>query len=154
MDKNKVEFKNIKNEELEWFIEPDPMKFLNVPQLQSGLIYGIDISAYNPNNPGKYELNITVEKFNKVEHGVYSFKSKTLSVFEIPIPYESEPTPALLFEFIRMAAFYFYKLFEEKKVNTREASTQLSVPLFEELKDQIQRYIDHWMNNVRQLPLN
>jgi hypothetical protein len=154
MEIDKVEFKNIKNEELEWFVEPDPMKFINIPQGQSNLIYGIDISEYKPDKPGKYDLNITVEKFNKVEHGVYSFRAKTLSVFEIPIPYESEPTPALLFEFVCMAAYYFYKHFEERKVNTREFATQLDAPRFEDLKDQIQRYIDHWVLNVRQLPLN
>ena len=140
---------------LEWFIEPDDFKYLNKKKVGAGPMYKIWISSYNENSPHLYHVKITVEMVTKINHGIYSFRAITSTLFkDVPIDYNVDPTPEFIFLFVEIAGLDFYKVFQEKSVNTLEQAIQVFPPNLAESRQAIQKSIDHWNFELRKLPLN
>lgn len=138
----------------EWFQEPDHLKFLNIQQTDNGLQYGLQISSYNHQESDFYIFDVMMEKVVKTVTNLVNLKAVAVARFKIKLEKNIIPEPKLYFLFIETGTKQFVNEYYERTRETIHYARRIPIPVFDELKDQIQTYIDNWDKNVRFAALN
>lgn len=137
----------------EWFQEPNRLKFINIPQTDNGLDYSLFISPYNHKEPDLYTFEVVMEKRVGSITDV-NFKSIAIGRFKIKLAKSIIPEPKLYFLFIETATKQFVNEFVDRTKDTLHQFHRIPIPVFEELKGQLQTYLDNWDKNIRHSALN
>jgi hypothetical protein len=137
----------------EWFQEPNHLKFLNVPQTDNGLDYGLNITPYDHKQPDFYTFEIIMEKRVGSVTEV-NFKAVAIGRFKVKLIKSIIPEPKLYFLFLETATKILWNEMVDRTKNTVHQFHRVALPVFAELEPQLQKYIDHWDKNVRHTVLN
>ena len=141
-------------EVVRWFQEPNDHKFLGILQTQRGLTYGLHISTYNIKEPDVYYFEVMILKVTDTATGEKSFDAETRSKFKITLAKNIIPEVKLYFTFIEVATKQFVNEFNERTKNTRFYFDRIAVPQIEQMRVQIQQYLDMWDKDLRHVALN
>jgi len=137
----------------EWKQNKNTIDFIGIEQENKQPVYTISISKYNYKRPNIYSIKVEVIKTIGV-YDIYSFIAKTTSVYEQLIPFKSKPQVELLWVFIQRSAFDFWQEYTKRTKDTSYQFLTINPPILDDMKAEIQKYIDNWGFHVRQLPLN
>lgn len=137
----------------EWIQELNPLKFINIPQTDNGLQYGLAISSYNHKEPDVYTFEVIMEKRVGSATDI-NFKAIAIGRFKIKLEKSIIPEAKLYFLFLEAATKQFVNEFVDRTKNTSHQFHRIQIPVFENLKDQFQMYLDNWDKNIRHIALN
>ncbi|MGN6396553.1 MAG: hypothetical protein ACTHMI_13375 [Mucilaginibacter sp.] len=136
------------------FQEPDDFKFLNIPQTDNGLQYGLAISSYNHKEPDYYTFEIIMDKTVETIKKEINFQLIAVGKFKIKLEKNIIPEAKLYFLFLETATKQFVNECVDRTRDTRHQFHRIPLPVFEDLKVQLQTYIDNWDKNIRHTALN
>lgn len=136
----------------EWFHEKDFNKTIGHNTNEINYILGI--TPIGIDEPSCCCFNVTINFIIKNHtQNVLIFQSKTFSCYKVcDIPHVVQPQ--FYFDLICDATSRFEKLFHERAHQTNLHHTNVQKPIFEDMKDNIQKCIDTWDRLIRNNPLN
>jgi hypothetical protein len=151
---NQINLDEFKLEVLEWQHAKDISNYIGIPQRDKGIQYSFHISTFDILKPNVYHVNVGIEDLIENDFIEPSFKTKTNSKFTLHLAKDKSPTELLIFELIRKSGYDYAQEYHKRVAQTALQHRKIPLPVFENLKTQIQTHLDRWDKDERYKGLN